>query len=78
MAKPLVDAGHKMHTTFHKRRGPADELKAMGAETVSTPRDVAKAADVIITILSFFESARSCMGRSRSATSALSCGSSFS
>ena len=50
-AKRLVDAGRKMHTTFHKRRGPADELKAMGAETVPTPRDVAKATDVIITVL---------------------------
>jgi len=46
-----VDAGHEMHTTFHQRRGPADELMAMGAETVPTPRDVAKATDVIIIVL---------------------------
>ena len=51
MAKRIVGAGYKLCTTFHRRREPADELHAMGAEVVSTPQDVAKEADVVITIL---------------------------
>jgi 3-hydroxyisobutyrate dehydrogenase-like beta-hydroxyacid dehydrogenase len=51
MAKRIVGAGHKLHTTFHRLREPADELRAMGAEVVPTPMDVAKEADAVITIL---------------------------
>jgi 2-hydroxy-3-oxopropionate reductase len=51
MAKRVVGGGYKTYTTFHTRRGPADELGAMGAESAATPRDVATAADVVITIL---------------------------
>jgi 3-hydroxyisobutyrate dehydrogenase-like beta-hydroxyacid dehydrogenase len=51
MAKRVVGAGFKTHTTFHLRREPAEELRALGAEIETTPRDVAASADVIITIL---------------------------
>jgi 3-hydroxyisobutyrate dehydrogenase-like beta-hydroxyacid dehydrogenase len=51
MAKRVLSAGHKMYTTFHRRRGPAEELRAMGAEILATPGEVATAADVVITIL---------------------------
>ena len=51
MAKRVIGAGHKLYTTFHRRREPAEELRAMGAEILGTPAEVARAADVIITIL---------------------------
>jgi len=51
MAKRVVAAGYGLCTTFHRRREPADELRTMGAEVVATPKDVATAADMVITIL---------------------------
>ncbi len=51
MAKRVVGAGFKTYTTFHRRREPAEELSALGAEIKPTPRDVATSSDVIITIL---------------------------
>ena len=51
MAKRVLSAGHTMYTTFHRRREPADELRAMGATILATPADVAMASDVVITIL---------------------------
>jgi 3-hydroxyisobutyrate dehydrogenase and related beta-hydroxyacid dehydrogenases len=32
MAKRVVAAGYKTYTTFHRRREPAEELRALGAE----------------------------------------------
>ena len=51
MAKRVLDAGYKMYATFHRRREPAEQLQAMGADILSNAGEVAKAADVIITIL---------------------------
>ena len=51
MAKRVVAAGYKTYTTFHRRRKPTEELRALGAEIKPTPREVAASADVIITIL---------------------------
>src|SRR5215471_11634760 len=51
MAKRVLGGGHKMYTTFHRRRQPARELGAMGAEVLQSPCEVAQAADVVITIL---------------------------
>jgi 3-hydroxyisobutyrate dehydrogenase-like beta-hydroxyacid dehydrogenase len=51
MAKRVSGAGYKLYTTFHRRREPTEELRAMGAEILGTPAEVARAADVIITIL---------------------------
>jgi len=51
MAKRIVRAGYKTCTSFHRRQEPATELAALGAEVLPSPRDVAKMADVIITIL---------------------------
>jgi 3-hydroxyisobutyrate dehydrogenase-like beta-hydroxyacid dehydrogenase len=51
MAKRVVGAGHQMVTTYHRRREPADELAALGATVVKSPGDVARAADIVITIL---------------------------
>lgn len=51
MAKRVVGAGHETFTTFHRRREPADELAALGAKVLGTAADVARSADVVITIL---------------------------
>lgn len=51
MAARVVKAGFQTFTTFHKRREPADVLASLGASIVSTPAEVARAADVVITIL---------------------------
>jgi 3-hydroxyisobutyrate dehydrogenase-like beta-hydroxyacid dehydrogenase len=51
MAKRVLGAGHKMYTTVHRRREPAEELRGMGAVILTTPAEVATAADVVITIL---------------------------
>lgn len=50
MAKNLLKAGHAL--VVHSRsRGPVDELVAAGARAAGSPRDVAAAADVLITML---------------------------
>jgi 2-hydroxy-3-oxopropionate reductase len=50
MAKHLVSAGH--HLTVHNRsRGAADELAAAGAAAAGSPAEVARASDVVITML---------------------------
>jgi len=51
MAKRVLSAGHTLYTTFHQRREPAEELRAMGASVLATPGEVAAATDVVITIL---------------------------
>ena len=51
MARRVVGAGYKTYTTIHNRRGPADQLHAMGSEVLPDPSDVAGEADVVITIL---------------------------
>jgi 3-hydroxyisobutyrate dehydrogenase-like beta-hydroxyacid dehydrogenase len=51
MAKRVVGAGHTLSTTFHRRREPAEELRAMGASVLATPAEVAASADVVITVL---------------------------
>ena len=51
MAKRVLSADHTMYTTFHRRREPAEELRAMGAIILATPAYVTSAADVVITIL---------------------------
>jgi 3-hydroxyisobutyrate dehydrogenase-like beta-hydroxyacid dehydrogenase len=51
MAKRVVGAGHQTFTTYHRRREPADELAASGATVLASAADVARAAEVIITIV---------------------------
>jgi 3-hydroxyisobutyrate dehydrogenase-like beta-hydroxyacid dehydrogenase len=51
MAERVVKAGFETFTTYHHRREPADLLSAMGATVMATPALVARAADVIITIV---------------------------
>jgi 3-hydroxyisobutyrate dehydrogenase-like beta-hydroxyacid dehydrogenase len=51
MAKRVVAAGYQTFSTVHKRREPAGELVALGAQLLSSPAEVARAADVVITIV---------------------------
>lgn len=51
MAKRVVGAGYQTFSTVHKRREPADELAALGAQLLSSPAEVARASDVVITIV---------------------------
>ena len=51
MAKRIVGAGHETFTTFHHRREPADQLAALGAKVLSSPAEVARESDVVITVL---------------------------
>lgn len=51
MAKHVVAAGHRVYTTFHRRRAPADELASLGATILDGPAAIARSADVIITIV---------------------------
>jgi 2-hydroxy-3-oxopropionate reductase len=50
MAGHLVSRGH--HVTVHSRsQGPVDELVGAGATAASTPAEVAKQSDIVITML---------------------------
>lgn len=51
MALRLTGAGFPLFTTFHRRREPADALAAKGATVLGSAAEVARAADVVITIL---------------------------
>jgi len=51
MAKRIVGAGHETFTTYHRRREPADALAALGASVLPSPSDVARASDLVITML---------------------------
>src|SRR2546426_9156750 len=50
MAKHLVSAGHRL-TVHNRSRGAVDELVAGGAAAAASPAEVARAADVVITML---------------------------
>jgi 3-hydroxyisobutyrate dehydrogenase-like beta-hydroxyacid dehydrogenase len=51
MAKRIAGAGYKLSTTFHRNRAPADELAGLGAQVRTTPAEVARDSDTVITIL---------------------------
>ena len=51
MAKRVAGAGHQTFVTYHRRRGPAEEMAGLGATIVDSPAAVARAADIVITIL---------------------------
>jgi 3-hydroxyisobutyrate dehydrogenase-like beta-hydroxyacid dehydrogenase len=51
MATRIVGAGHETFTTVHRRREPADQLAALGARVLSSPAEVARASEIVITVL---------------------------
>lgn len=51
MATRVCDHGHTLVTTVHRDRTRASPLEAKGAVVVPTPAEVARASDVVITIL---------------------------
>jgi len=50
MARNLLRAGHPL-VVFNRSRAPVDELVAQGARAAATPREVAAASDIVITML---------------------------
>jgi 3-hydroxyisobutyrate dehydrogenase-like beta-hydroxyacid dehydrogenase len=51
MAQRVVAAGYTLFTAVHHNRAPADALAAKGAKILDSAAAVAKASDVVITIL---------------------------
>ncbi len=51
MAKRVAGAGHEVYTLVHRRREPAEELRALGAHVLESAADVARSSEVVITIL---------------------------
>jgi 3-hydroxyisobutyrate dehydrogenase-like beta-hydroxyacid dehydrogenase len=51
MAHRVLAAGYPLCTTFHLNRAPADALAAKGARIVASAAEVARASDVVLTIL---------------------------
>jgi len=48
MAKRIVGAGYQTAVRGHVRREPVEEMKALGAKEMDTPREVAAASEVTI------------------------------
>jgi 3-hydroxyisobutyrate dehydrogenase-like beta-hydroxyacid dehydrogenase len=51
MAARVAAAGYPLFITFHRNRAAADALASRGARILATAAEVARAADVVITIL---------------------------
>ena len=50
-AKNLIKKGFRVTVCGHVRKEPVEELKALGAATVGSPKEVAKAREVIISVV---------------------------
>lgn len=50
MSKNLIKAGYKLIVSGHGKEAAA-ELKALGAEVMNSPKEIAAAADIVITML---------------------------
>ena len=51
MAKRVVTSGFETAVCGHVRREPVEEMKGLGAKEVKTPKEVAEASDVVITMV---------------------------
>ena len=51
MAKRLLKAGIPVTSCYHIRREPLEEIVNMGATAVSLPEEVARASEVVITMV---------------------------
>lgn len=51
MARNVLKAGYELFTMYHRNPAPVNALAAQGAVVVERPEQVARAADIIITIL---------------------------
>ncbi len=51
MAQRVIAAGYPLFTAIHRHRAPAEVLAGRGATVLGSPAEVARAADVVITIL---------------------------
>jgi 3-hydroxyisobutyrate dehydrogenase len=51
MAKCLLKAGYRLTVAAHRRPEPARELQALGARLAANPLEVARASDIVITMV---------------------------
>jgi 2-hydroxy-3-oxopropionate reductase len=51
MSKNLIKAGHELFVCGHKAKGPVEELVALGAKAVATPKEAAEQSKIIFTML---------------------------
>lgn len=51
MAKNVLKGGYELYTMVHHNKGPAEELKKLGAKVLDTPAAIAAESDVVITIV---------------------------
>jgi len=51
MAKRVLASGFEIVMCGHRRQAPVEELKSLGAREAKTPKEVAQASDVTITML---------------------------
>jgi 3-hydroxyisobutyrate dehydrogenase len=52
MARHILNAGHDLHV-YNRTRARADEILGLGAQWQNTPADIARAADIIITMVGY-------------------------
>jgi 3-hydroxyisobutyrate dehydrogenase len=57
MARHIRNAGFELHV-FNRTRARADEILGLGAQWQNTPADVARAADIIITMVGYPQDVR--------------------
>jgi len=51
MAKRIVSGGYQVTVCGHVRREPVEEMKRLGAQEARTPKEVAQASEVVITMV---------------------------
>jgi 3-hydroxyisobutyrate dehydrogenase-like beta-hydroxyacid dehydrogenase len=51
IGKNILGKGYALSVLAHRNRGPVEDLVAKGAKELKTPRDVAAASDLIITVV---------------------------
>jgi 3-hydroxyisobutyrate dehydrogenase-like beta-hydroxyacid dehydrogenase len=51
IGKNIVEKGYALNVLAHRNRGPVDDLVARGAKELKSPRDIAAASDLVITVV---------------------------
>ncbi|HET6157978.1 MAG TPA: NAD(P)-dependent oxidoreductase [Dongiaceae bacterium] len=51
IGKNILAKGHALNVLAHRNRGPVDDLVSKGGKELKSPRDVAAASDLVITVV---------------------------
>src|SRR5262245_62774982 len=51
IGKNIVEKGYALNVLAHRNRGPVDDLVAKGAKELKSPKDIAAASDLVITVV---------------------------